>query len=73
MKHKDSIIEEVWKARELLQEQHGGIDGFLEYIKKQEQQHPERVVTPEQVKAKKNSVTSGQGKVNDLSIIKEKQ
>lgn len=31
-------------------EQHGGLEGFLEYIKKQEQEHPERLVDPKQVK-----------------------
>lgn len=52
MGRKDPIIEEVWKSREALLEQYGGIAGFLEHIKKQEQEHPERIVTPKQVKEK---------------------
>jgi len=51
MVNKDPIVEEVWKTREQLLEKHGGLEGFLEYIKKQEQGHPERIITPEQVKS----------------------
>jgi hypothetical protein len=36
-------------------EQHGGLDGFLEYIRKQEQEDPEKLIEPEQVKNKKNN------------------
>lgn len=52
--NEDLIIEEVWKSREQLLEQHGGLDGFLEHIKKQEQEHPEKLVDPKQVKNSKN-------------------
>jgi heme-degrading monooxygenase HmoA len=50
MADKDPIVEEVWKSREQLLEQHGGLEGFLEHIKKQEQKHPERLVDPRSIK-----------------------
>ncbi len=53
MARKNPIIEEVWKSREMLLEEHGGIEGFLKFIKKQEREHPDRMITPEQVKAKR--------------------
>lgn len=49
MAYSDPIVEEVWKSREQLLEQYGGLEGFLEHIKKQEQEHPERLVTKEQL------------------------
>lgn len=55
MAYRDPIVEEVWKSREQLLEQHGGLEGFLEYIKKQEQEHPERLVDPKQVKNVKDN------------------
>lgn len=55
MTYRDPIVEEVWNSREKLLEQHGGLDGFLEYIRKQEQKHPEKLIEPEQVKNKKNN------------------
>ncbi len=53
MENKDSIIKSVWKSRGLLLEKHGGIEGFIEHIKKMEQEHPERLITPDQVKSNK--------------------
>lgn len=50
MAYRDPIVVEVWKSREQLLEQHGGLEGFLDYIKKQEQEHPEKLVDPKQVK-----------------------
>lgn len=55
MAYRDPIVEEVWKSREQLLEQHGGLEGFLEYIKKQEQEHPEKLVDPKQVKNAKDN------------------
>jgi hypothetical protein len=54
--YRDPIVEEVWKSREQLLEQHGGLEGFLEYIRKQEQEHPERLVIKEQLKASEQKV-----------------
>ncbi len=53
MNNRDYIIEEVWNSRKTLLEQHGGIEGFIKFIKDQESQHSELLVTPEQVKEKK--------------------
>jgi len=54
MAYRDPIVEEVWKLRELLLEQHGGLGGFLRYIRIQEQEHPEKLVDPKQGKNAKD-------------------
>lgn len=54
MAYRYPIVEEVWKSREVLLEQHGGLEGFLRYIRKQEQEHSEKLVDPKQAKDAKD-------------------
>ena len=44
MEWQDPIVEEVRKIREQLLEKHGGFDNFVNYLKKMEKKHKERVV-----------------------------
>lgn len=46
--NEDPIIGEIRKSREQLLENHGSLDGFLEHIRKQEQEHPEKLIDPKQ-------------------------
>jgi hypothetical protein len=38
----DPILDEIWRVRELLVKQHGGIDGSLKYVEKVDRAHRQR-------------------------------
>lgn len=44
----DPIVNEVRAARERLLEEYGGYDGLVEYLKRKEKEHPERIAFKEQ-------------------------
>lgn len=52
----DPIVEEVRRNREALLEEHGGLAGLIEYLKKQENEHTERIVTKEQLKSLEKNI-----------------
>lgn len=51
MPWEDPIVEEVRKAREQILEETGGIVEYFEVLKKKEAEHPEKLVTKEQLKS----------------------
>jgi hypothetical protein len=42
---KDPVVEEIHRIRQELLEEHGGIEGYLEHIKKVEEEFAGRLVT----------------------------
>ncbi len=38
----DPMLEEIWRVREELIRQHGGLDGYIKYVQKLERAHAER-------------------------------
>lgn len=46
----DPIVEDVRKTREKLCEEAGGFDEYIKKLRKQELQHPERLLSKEQLK-----------------------
>jgi hypothetical protein len=51
MSWEDPIVEEVRKAREQILEETGGMEEYFEVLKKKEAEHPEKLVTKEQLKS----------------------
>ena len=47
MTWEDPIVNEVRAAREKLLDEHGGNEGLVEYLKRKEKQHPERIASKE--------------------------
>ena len=51
MAWEDPIVEEVRKAREQILEETGGFAEYFEVLKKKEAEHPEKLITKEQLKS----------------------
>ena len=51
MSWEDPIVEEVRKAREQILEETGGLAEYFEVLKKKEAEHPEKLITKEQLKS----------------------
>ncbi len=51
---RDPIVEEVRRTRQQILERFGGdLDKYMDYLKSKEAEHPERLVTPEELRAQK--------------------
>ena len=49
----EPLIDEVRATRERLVREHGGLRGWCEYLRKLEQQHPERLISPEEFRERR--------------------
>ncbi|MCL6589654.1 MAG: hypothetical protein K6U80_06850 [Firmicutes bacterium] len=51
MSWEDPIVQEVRKTREQILEETGGLAEYFEVLKKKEAEHPEKLITKEQLKS----------------------
>lgn len=51
MSWEDPIVEEIRKVREQILEETGGFSKYFEVLKKKEAEHPEKLITKEQLKS----------------------
>jgi hypothetical protein len=56
MAWEDPIVEEVRKVREQILEEAGGLPEYFEILKKKETEHPEKLITKEQLKSSVSKV-----------------
>jgi hypothetical protein len=49
----DPILEEIWRVREELIKQHGGLEGYLDYIQQRERERRQREQQRQQRKARR--------------------
>ena len=47
----DPLIDEVRATRERLVREHGGLRGWMEYLRELQQQHPEKLVAADELRA----------------------
>ncbi len=52
----DPVLEEIWRVREMLVKQHGGIAGFLKYVEKLDRARRRRKKRPQTAKPGKQKV-----------------
>lgn len=51
--YSDPLIDEVRARRERLVREHGGLRGWMEYLRKQQEEHPERVISLEEFRKRR--------------------